>query len=147
MPIIIMVVIGGTEVKSKSWAIIIGRTVVIGVAWVSVSWGGCRWIGCRLIHIKIEALGNLVFRSKPSTSPKHTDLRILVGGNRQSSNNKIIGTEVVKGPIRVAVDLQAHRGRSHVVSIYFDVGTWWGSIDWDVISHSPVRAGFGARRQ
>src|SRR5205085_427397 len=98
-----------------------------------------------MVHIEVEAVGNPVFRPKPSASPKHANLRILIGGEGQGPNDKIIGAKIMEGPIRIPPDFQPERRSAHIIAVYFNVGAGSGSIDGDIISNGAVRSAFGPR--
>lgn len=127
--------------------IIIRRTVVIIRVWTPVrvaviSRGRCgrNWRRRLLVHVEINALRNTIGFSEAVAGPEGPNLLELVGYDWERLDNILKVTEIVKGSVAVAKNLQVHGGVADVLSISLNSCARSRNLDENIVSNSSVWA-------
>src|SRR5690349_4952500 len=97
--------------------VIIGRWFVVRV---HIYWRRRRRVRHFLVHVEIDALRNSILGRKSTTCSERPDLRKLIRGEWRCLNDVLKGTEVVKGAVGVAENLQVNRGVAEIIAIGVD---------------------------
>ena len=143
-----MVVVPRTKIEADTGSVIRRRTVVIRRCRISRDGitGTRRRVGVGLVHVKIDALRDMVFGREQMARPKYASLNVLIRGDRECANDVIVRTEIVERTVFIAKYFQVQRRVSDDLAVGFDPSSWREGFNGDIVGDRSMRSWFCARR-